>query len=85
MWWMAMGASCAISIGLGVWGCRYRELQPISFGGGGTADESRSGMENGNAVGDEEAGFSRGRGRGRGRDGGGEYEMVTISEEDRTK
>lgn len=33
MWWGSMGVSSALAIGLGVWGCRYRELQPISFGG----------------------------------------------------
>ena len=33
MWWGSMGVSSALAIALGMWGCRYRELQPISFGG----------------------------------------------------
>lgn len=35
MWWGATGVSSALAIALGMWGCRYRELQPISFGGRG--------------------------------------------------
>lgn len=34
MWWLAMAGSSALSVGLGMWGCRYRELQPVFFGGG---------------------------------------------------
>jgi protein SYS1 len=34
MWWLAMFASSALSVALGMWGCRYRELQPVFFGGG---------------------------------------------------
>lgn len=33
MWWFTMLASAALSVGLGIWGCRYRELQPVFFGG----------------------------------------------------
>ncbi|RSL95014.1 hypothetical protein CEP52_012283 [Fusarium oligoseptatum] len=33
MWWFTMLASSALSVGLGIWGCRYRELQPVFFGG----------------------------------------------------
>jgi hypothetical protein len=61
----------------GLWACRWRELKPISFGGGSNAQgEGRSG-----AVGeDEESGFEMGGGggRGRGRDGAGTYEMVGM-------
>lgn len=86
-WWVAMAAASAVSVGLATWGCRYRELKPISFGGGGgTAATGGSAGQNGgdaggrgSADGDEEQGFSRGRGRGRGRDGAGEYEMVNMS------
>lgn len=28
-----MIASSGIAIALGIWGCRYRELQPVFFGG----------------------------------------------------
>ena len=66
---------------LGVWVCRYRELRPISFGGGAarTAQQEQAVVEGR----DEEAGFAagRGRGRGRGRDGAGEYEMVGMGEQ----
>jgi hypothetical protein len=34
MWWATMLASSALAVGLGIWGCRYRELQPVFFGGG---------------------------------------------------
>lgn len=67
---------------LGVWSCRWRELQPITFGGtapadGGNAVDVESG---GSAQGpaDEDMGFVRGGRRGRGRDGAGEYEMVGL-------
>ncbi len=86
-----MAAASAVSIALATWGCRYRELKPISFGGvgGGTAapaggseeiaGSSSEGNGAGGADGDEEQGYSRGRGRGRGRDGAGEYEMVRMN------
>ncbi|KAG6012587.1 hypothetical protein E4U43_007724 [Claviceps pusilla] len=34
MWWMTMAGSAAVSVALGMWGCRHRELQPVFFGGG---------------------------------------------------
>ncbi|KAH6623633.1 integral membrane protein S linking to the trans Golgi network-domain-containing protein [Chaetomium tenue] len=84
-WWLSMAAASAVSVALATWGCRYRQLQPITFGGGGGASAAGGSTgENGDAGaggmdGDEEEGFSRGRGRGRGRDGAGEYEMATLS------
>ncbi|KAK4192302.1 integral membrane protein S linking to the trans Golgi network-domain-containing protein [Podospora australis] len=89
-WWLSMLASSGICIALGTWGCQWRELRPISFGGHGGSSSSNTaaaGGENntnntientGQGGGDEEQGFSRGRGRGRGRDGQGEYEMVDL-------
>ncbi|KAI1088588.1 integral membrane protein S linking to the trans Golgi network-domain-containing protein [Rostrohypoxylon terebratum] len=85
-WWTTMLVSSAVTVVGGTYGCRWRELRPISFGGnaknGNNAEgNAESAAENGAAgieQGDEEAGFSRGRGRGRGRDGAGEYEMVGI-------
>jgi protein SYS1 len=85
MWWVAMAASSGTAMGLAMWGCRYRELRPISFGGGnGTANGAAAGDDSqgageGGGIGDEEMGYSRGRGRGRGRDGAGEYEMVKMN------
>ncbi|KAI0487002.1 integral membrane protein S linking to the trans Golgi network-domain-containing protein [Xylaria cf. heliscus] len=78
-WWITMLVSGTIMVAGGTYGCRWRELRPITFGGGGrsTNGESSNGsLENGGGSGghgDEEMGFSRGRGRGRG-----EYEMVSI-------
>ncbi|KAK4124456.1 hypothetical protein N657DRAFT_644687 [Parathielavia appendiculata] len=87
-WWFSMALASAVAVAMGTWGCRYRQLQPISFGGGGTASMAGgSGGENGGDTGeggidgDEEQGFSRGRGRGRGRDGAGEYEMANMDSE----
>ncbi|KAK0625218.1 integral membrane protein S linking to the trans Golgi network-domain-containing protein [Bombardia bombarda] len=83
-WWLSMAAASAVSVALATWGCRYRELKPISFGGngGGRAnaaasrdDGGESGAQGTDAPGgddDDEDGFTRGRGRGRGRDGAGE-------------
>ncbi|KAH6606096.1 hypothetical protein Trco_005249 [Trichoderma cornu-damae] len=34
MWWLTMVASSSTAVGLGMWGCRYRELQPVFFLGG---------------------------------------------------
>ncbi|KAG8405770.1 hypothetical protein J3458_021704 [Metarhizium acridum] len=95
MWWMTMMASAAAAVALGIWGCRYRELQPVFFGGGrilgsnsapAAASNSQAAAEEGQAglddAGAEDDGFSRGRGRGRGRgkDGAGEYEMVGMKQ-----
>ncbi|KPM38447.1 hypothetical protein AK830_g8115 [Neonectria ditissima] len=90
MWWATMTASSALAVGLGVWGCRYRELQPVFFGGrrilgAAPANSAATDPAGGESPhpgeeqpGDEEMGFSRGRGRGRGRDGAGEYEMAQM-------
>jgi hypothetical protein len=42
MWWLTMLASAALATGLGVWGCQYRELQPVFFGGGGAQRNERA-------------------------------------------
>jgi protein SYS1 len=92
-WWVTMAVSSGVGVSLGIWGCQYRELRPVFFGGGGpssTNNNSNNNNTNGSASGggegssqaadgDEEQGFSRGRGRGRGRDGAGEYEMVKMN------
>ncbi|KAI1420440.1 integral membrane protein S linking to the trans Golgi network-domain-containing protein [Xylaria sp. FL1777] len=84
-WWITMLVSGTITVAGGTYGCRWRELRPISFGGGGrnsgNSENSHSSLEDGGSSGDhgdEEIGLSRGRGRGRGRDGAGEYEMVGM-------
>ncbi|KAG6025412.1 hypothetical protein E4U19_003159 [Claviceps sp. Clav32 group G5] len=96
MWWVTMAGSSAVSIALGMWGCQYRELQPVFFGGGrilgsgsrtsgptnqqGTAEEGQAGLLNEGGDDHGEAGFSRGRGRGRGKDGNGEYELAEMKQ-----
>jgi protein SYS1 len=84
-WWVTMLASGAITVAGGTYGCRWRELRPITFGGGGRStgngENSNGSLERGldsGDPGDEEMGFSRGRGRGRDRDDAGEYEMVGL-------
>ncbi|KAI6380635.1 hypothetical protein MCOR25_001571 [Pyricularia grisea] len=87
-WWLTMAASSAAAVGLGMWGCQYRELRPMFFGGGrSSANASGGGNGEGSSTAgggtdgpeDEEHGFSRGRGRGRGRDSRGEYEMMKMN------
>ncbi|KAK0721542.1 integral membrane protein S linking to the trans Golgi network-domain-containing protein [Apiosordaria backusii] len=34
-WWVSMITASIAGVMLGTWGCRYRELKPISFGGNG--------------------------------------------------
>ncbi|KAH8880323.1 hypothetical protein GQ53DRAFT_755140 [Thozetella sp. PMI_491] len=88
MWWLTVGAASAVAVALATWGCQYRELKPISFGGSGVATTHGAGEtidmsdlpdDSLGGEGDEEQGFTRGRGRGRGRDGAGEYEMVKMN------
>ncbi|KAG5303719.1 integral membrane protein [Histoplasma capsulatum G186AR] len=76
---------------LGMWACRWRELQPIVFGGSAANASSNDGGNNGtNQSGEDATGgedgrgggggifeFSRGRGRGRNREG---YEMIAMKE-----
>ncbi len=67
-------------VSLGVWACRYRELQPISFGGNTTGSSSQK-PANGEAIQSDEH-VRGGRGRGRARDDGPSYEMVDVKEGD---
>ncbi|TRX90402.1 hypothetical protein FHL15_008767 [Xylaria flabelliformis] len=81
-WWVTMLVSGTITVAGGTYGCRWRELQPITFGGGArnaNGESVNGSLEHGNggSHGDEEMGLSRGRGRGRA-DGPGEYEMVGM-------
>jgi hypothetical protein len=81
---------------VGIWACQRRELQPITFGLGGssTTTNGAASQSAGNVLpssqpdpdvedlesGQQSAGVSRGRGRGRNRDGGGDYEMVAMKD-----
>lgn len=41
-WWMTMAVSSAAGVGLGIWGCQYRELRPVFFGGGASGGSSHN-------------------------------------------
>lgn len=75
LWWLLQAVSATLLVSLGVWACRYRELQPISFGGN-AARKTRATNVNGSADPDEHV--RSGRGRGRNADGGPTYEMVGM-------
>lgn len=47
-WWVAMAVSSAVGVSLGVWGCQYRELRPVFFGGGGIGGGSSGASNNNN-------------------------------------
>ncbi|KAK0114061.1 hypothetical protein ONS95_014300 [Cadophora gregata] len=81
LWWLLQIGSTAMMTALGVWACQWRELRPITFGGGSAAQTTADTPVAGEGAGDEEMGYGRGRGRGRGRDGAGEYEMVGMKGE----
>ena len=69
-------------VSLGMWACRWRELKPMSFGGGNKGKERAdpsSSKEAQSAAGDGGEGYEMGSGRGRGRDGAGTYEMVGMA------
>ena len=78
LWWALQAVSATLLVSLGIWACRYRELQPISFGGNAAANKTTA---NGSAemVDDHVRG---GRGRGCNADGGASYEMVGMREGD---
>ncbi|KAL7932589.1 integral membrane protein S linking to the trans Golgi network domain-containing protein [Trichoderma chlorosporum] len=74
MWWLTMLASSATAVGLGMWGCRYRELQPVFFLGGRILGSGTSGPSNrgtGALPPDVEDGMG-------GSSAAGEYEMDRI-------
>src|SRR3569833_3290696 len=84
MWWLTMAASSALATGLGMWGCRYRELRPISFGGGGGsggqgAGENSSGAGLAGQDGDEEQNKTKKKKKKRKRDKKRDYEMVKMN------
>lgn len=68
LWWGLEAASAALMVSLGVWACRYRELQPISFG---TVPSKKAAT-----IGNES--HVRGGQGGRNVDAGPSYEMVNV-------
>lgn len=64
-WYITMAVSSAAGVFLGIWGCQYRELRPVFFGGGGGGHASSGSTAN--AAG---AGSIGGNGEGPSRSGG---------------
>jgi len=75
LWWALEAASATLTISLGVWACRYREMQPISFG---TVPKQPRG--DGSAEADDHVRGTTGRGRNV--DAGPSYEMVDVTRGD---
>ncbi|KAL4982194.1 integral membrane protein S linking to the trans Golgi network-domain-containing protein [Aspergillus falconensis] len=73
LWWGLQCASAAFMVSLGMWACRWRELQPISFGSSNTGT-TRQGSGESSQAGESSNWFLSGRGR----SGGGEYEMMNM-------
>ncbi|KZF21764.1 hypothetical protein L228DRAFT_159483 [Xylona heveae TC161] len=93
LWWALQVSSAGLMTCLGIWSCQWRELQPINLGKGGAGSGSSTNANSATATTipdpalgsskktDEGVGVEYGRGKGRGgRDGGGNYEMVGMSE-----
>jgi hypothetical protein len=69
MWWLTMLASSGLCVALGVWGSRYRELQPVFFGGGRILGAGSSG--GGRSVANNSSSADNGNGDNDGEDDGG--------------
>ncbi|KAL4741614.1 integral membrane protein S linking to the trans Golgi network-domain-containing protein [Aspergillus similis] len=76
LWWALQCTSAAFMVFLGMWACRWRELQPISFGGLGSGS-SRQGSGESSQAGESSNGLLSGRAR----SGGDEYEMMNMKGE----
>ena len=67
LWWALQACSVGLMTSLGIWACRWRELQPISFGGNGIGKAIANGAATGTAR--------------RAAEGAGpSYEMVPVKE-----
>lgn len=83
-WWLTMVMSSAVGVGLGIWGCQYRELRPVFFGGGGggsSAQKNNNSSGNNNNNGDQHANGSAG-GNGEGSSGGGAADGIPPGDEE---
>jgi protein SYS1 len=84
LWWLLQLGSAFLMVSLGVWACRYREMQPITFGLGTKAQTANGSAVPGRSGGNGRTGDEHVRGgRGGRREGGGpSYEMVPIKEDE---
>ena len=80
LWWGLQASSAALMVSLGVWACRYRELQPISFGGNAGAVASGVTEAKNTSTPPEDEHVRGGRGRGTNRGKGPSYEMVGVKD-----
>ncbi|KIV96793.1 hypothetical protein PV10_00610 [Exophiala mesophila] len=80
LWWGLEALSAFLMVSLGVWACRYREMQPISFGAPGPKTAKATDTPNGSA--DPEGYVRGGQGSGRNLDSGPSYEMVNVTRGD---
>lgn len=51
LWWALQIASSVLMVSVGVWACRYREMQPISFPTLPNSKGSQNGANNENTTG----------------------------------
>jgi len=82
-WWLLQACSAVLMVGLGVWVCRWRELQPLVFGtkksNAAEVVTARGGSEAASMEEGEGEGYAMGRSARSGRDGAGGYEMVGMA------
>ena len=78
LWWALQAASAAIMLSLGTWSCRWRELQPMSFGGAAAGAPAR--QIDGSAPASAPVRGREGRAPNRSRDGQ-IYQMVGMGKE----
>lgn len=70
-WWLTMLVSSAVGVAVGIWGCQYRELRPVFFGGGGGLGGQNNSNNNNNRNHNHANGSAGGGGNGEGSSGGG--------------
>ncbi|KAL1961272.1 hypothetical protein VTO42DRAFT_3218 [Malbranchea cinnamomea] len=86
LWWGLQVASAALMTFLGVWVCQWKELKPISFGGGSLSARNKANQTAEGHAGTEAGGSTMSRilrgifGRDGGGDGSGAYEMVPVKD-----
>lgn len=66
-WYVTMAVSSAVGVALGIWGCQYRELRPVFFGGqqgsgggGGGAQSTANGSAGPGGIGEGGSGAADG-------------------------
>lgn len=81
-WYVTMAASSAVGVALGIWGCQYRELRPVFFGGQQGSSSTGGGSQNtanGSAAG---GGGGGGGGGGNGEGSSGAADGIAAGDEE---